>query len=87
MGWTDFSDQFRKRIIRMKRIGYNLNVILVGLGPELCCLVYWSSTGDLLLLQISSGVIWQSRDLQLSRYTLYVLSDSWSFFIVLNMVY
>ena len=27
MGMTDFSDQFRKIIIRYKRIGYNLNVM------------------------------------------------------------
>ena len=27
MGRTNFSDQFRKIIIRHKRIGYNLNVI------------------------------------------------------------
>ena len=28
MGRTDFSDQFRKIIIRHKRIGYDLNVML-----------------------------------------------------------
>ena len=27
MGRTDFSDQFRKTIIRHKRIGYDLNVM------------------------------------------------------------
>ena len=27
MGMTDFSDQFRKIVIRYKRIGYNLNVM------------------------------------------------------------
>ena len=27
-GMTDFSDQFRKKIMRYKRIGYNLNVML-----------------------------------------------------------
>ena len=27
MGRTDFSDQFRKIIIRQKRIGYDLNVM------------------------------------------------------------
>ena len=27
MGKTDFSDQFRKVIIRYKRIGYNLNAM------------------------------------------------------------
>ena len=26
-GMTDFSDQFRKNIMRYKRIGYNLNVM------------------------------------------------------------
>ena len=28
MGRTDFSDQFRKIIIRHKRIGYDLNIML-----------------------------------------------------------
>ena len=27
---TDFSDQFRKLIMRYKRIGYNLNVIVIN---------------------------------------------------------
>ena len=27
MGRTDFSDQFRKIIIRQKRIGYDLNIM------------------------------------------------------------
>ena len=27
MGTTDFPDQFRKNVIRNKRIGYNLNVM------------------------------------------------------------
>ena len=31
---TDFSDQFRKNIMRYKRIGYNLNVM-----RQLACLV------------------------------------------------
>ena len=47
-----------------------------------CCLVHWGSTDDLILLQISSGVVWQSRDLYLSRNTLYLLSLC--FFKVLN---
>ena len=49
------------------------------LGPEppfVCCLVHRGSTDDLLLLQISSGVVWQTRDLHLSRNTLYLLSLS-----------
>ena len=41
------------------------------LGPELYRLLLGRSdrvvTDDLLLLQISSGVIWHSRDLQMSR--------------------
>ena len=32
----------------------------------------------------SSGVVWKSRDLQLSRNTLYLLSPRLCFFIVLN---
>ena len=43
-----------------------------------------TSTDDLLLLQISSGVVWQSRDLQLSRSTLYLLSPCLCFFILLK---
>ena len=90
-----------ERVIRHKRIGYNLNVvrqsaclvinpitvdnfvalfncspmdraldylklfILVGRDRSsfVCCLVHRGSTDDLLLLQISSGVAWKSRDL------------------------
>ena len=47
------------------------------LEPELffvCSLVHLGSTDDLLLLQISSGGVWQSMDLQLSCNTLYLLS-------------
>ena len=39
---------------------------------------------DLLLLQISSVVVWQSRDLQLSRNALFPLSPRLCFFIVSN---
>ena len=82
-GMTDFSDQFRKIILRYKRIGYNLNVMrqsaclvvnpttvdgfaalfncmsfyFVRIGAFVCCKVHRGSTDDLLLLQISSGVI------------------------------
>ena len=52
------------------------------LVPEL--LVHRGSTDDLLLLQISSGVVWQTRDLHLSCNTLYLLSPRICFFIVLN---
>ena len=38
----------------------------------ICCLVHRGSTDDLHLLHISSGIVWQSRDLQLSRNTLYL---------------
>ena len=41
MGRTDFSDQFRKIIIRHKRIGYDLNVI-----RQSVCLVVNSITID-----------------------------------------
>ena len=41
MGWTDFSDQFRKIIIRHKRVGYNLNVM-----RQSVCLVINSITVD-----------------------------------------
>ena len=111
MGRTDFSDQFRKIIIRRKRTGYNLNVMRQSeclvlnpitaynfaalfnctpverasdsimalskaihfswLGPELFYLLL--GPPGLNLLQISSRVAWQSRDLQLSRNTLHTL--------------
>ena len=34
-GITDFSDQFRKIIMRYKRIGYNINVM-----RQICMLIY-----------------------------------------------
>ena len=60
--------------------------ILVGWDRSsfVCCLVHRRSTDDLLLLQISSGVVWQTRDLHLSRNTLYLLSPCLCFFIVLK---
>ena len=51
-------------------------------------MVHRGSTDDLLLLQISNGVVWHLRvlsdNLQLSRNTLYLLSPPLFFFIVLN---
>ena len=44
----------------------------------------WISVGWYLLLQISSGVVRQSFDLQLSRNTLYLLCPRLCFFLVLN---
>ena len=41
MGRTDFSDQFRKIIIRRKRIGYDLNVM-----RQSACLVINQITVD-----------------------------------------
>ena len=35
MGMTDFSDQFRKIIVRHKRIGYDLNVM----RPSACLVI------------------------------------------------
>ena len=43
-----------------------------------------ASTDDILLLQISSGVVWLSRDLKLSHNTLYLLSPRLCFFILLK---
>ena len=59
--------------------------ILVGWDRSsfICCLVHRSSSDDLLLLQISSGVVWQTRDLHLSRNT-YLLNPRLCFFIVLK---
>ena len=60
--------------------------ILVGFGRSsyVCCLVHRGSTDDFLLIQISSGVVWQTRDLHLSRNKLYLLSPRLCFFIVLK---
>ena len=52
-------------------------------GSDRSCLVHKGSTDDL-LLQISSGVVLQSRDLRLSCNTLYLLSPCICFVIVLN---
>ena len=52
---------------------------LIRLGPA-----HRGSTDDLLLLQISSGVVWQTRDLHMSPNTLYLLSPRLCFFIVLK---
>ena len=57
------------------------------LGSELSS-VAWSTGAqliDLLLLQISSGVVWQTRELHLSCNSLYLLSPSLYFFIVINL--
>ena len=50
--------------------------ILVGWDrrSSVCCFVHRGSTDNLLLLQISSDVVWQSMDIQLSRNMLYLLS-------------
>ena len=55
------------------------------LGPELSFVAWsiWNSTNDI-FLQISSGVVWQTRNLHLSHNTLYLLSPRLCFFIVLK---
>ena len=61
--------------------------ILVGWDRSsfVCCLVDRASIDVFFcLLQVSSGVVWQTRDLQLSRNTLYLLSPRLCFFIVFN---
>ena len=59
--------------------------ILVGWDRSsfVCCLVHRGSFDDLLLLQISSGVVLHSRDLQLLHNALYLLSPRLCFFIEL----
>ena len=60
-------------------------------APSICtfgfrvCKIQVGSTSDLLSLQISTGVLWQSKDIQLSRNTLYLLSPRHCFFIVVNI--
>ena len=56
-------------------------------GPDLKLFIlvgsdHRGSTDDLLLLQISSGVVWQTRDLHLSCKTSYLLSHRLCLFIV-----
>ena len=60
--------------------------VLVGWERSsfVCCLVHRGLTDDLLLLQIFNGGVCQSRDLQQSRNTLYLLSPHFCFFIVLH---
>ena len=55
---------------------------LVGTGA--LSSVAWGLTDDLPLLQIFSGVVWQTRDLHLSRNSLYLLSPRLNIFIVLK---
>ena len=49
-----------------------------------CCLVHRGSTDARLLVQISIRVVWQTRDLHLSRNRLYLSSPRYCFFIVLE---
>ena len=49
-GMTDFSDQFRKIIIRYKRIGYNLNIM-----RQSACLVINPVTVDGYTLKLHAG--------------------------------
>ena len=54
---------------RASRDGPDLNLFSLvdwDRSSFVSCLVHRGSTDDLLLLQISSGVIWQTRDLHLS---------------------
>ena len=62
----------------------DLQIHLSWLEPELfrLFLIYQGLTGGLPLGQISSGVVWQSRDLHLSRNTLYLSGPRLCFFIV-----
>ena len=82
MGSTDFSDQFRKVIIRHKRIGYNLNFM-----QQSACLVFNPITVDKLcwtlkLHAFGSGVrLFDGPDLKLfilvgwDRSSLFLLND------------
>ena len=57
------------------------------LGPELFRLLLSRHGAQLVIFHcfsFSSGVVWQSRDLQLSRKTLYLLSPRLCFFIVIK---
>ena len=60
---------------------YLLKLVGTGVLFFVCCFVHLSSTDDLLLLQTSSGVVWQTRDLHLSCNMLYMLSPRLCFFI------
>ena len=59
---------------------------MVGTGvlSSVAWSVHRGSNDDLPLLEISSGGVWQIRDLQLSRSMLYLLSPRLCFFIILK---
>ena len=59
-------------------------IYLVGWDRSsfVCCYVHRGSTDNVLLLQISICVVWQTRDLHLSRNTLYLLSPRRCFFMI-----
>ena len=89
---TRHTDRFHKITFTVQRLYdraelklFILHVVVWDRSSFVCCLVLGVSTDDLLLLQISSGVVWQSRDLQLSRNTLYLLSPRLCFFILLKL--
>ena len=50
--------------------GPDLKLFILVVGTGVLSPVAWYSTDDLLLLQISSSVVWQARDLHLTRDTL-----------------
>ena len=56
-GRTDFSDQFRKIIMRYKRIGYNLNVLL-----QSACLVINPITVDGYAALFNSMPVYRASD-------------------------
>ena len=62
MDRTDFSNQFRKNMIRWDRRFF------------VCCLAHRGSTGESHLLQLASAVVLLPRDLQLPCNTLYLSS-------------
>ena len=62
--------------------GFANAVISVVISPKSFDVWEFDSTDDLLLLQISIGVVWQASDLNLSRNTLYLLSPRLCFFIL-----
>ena len=85
----NFAALFNCKPVDQASDGQDLKLFTLGgwdRSSFVCCLVHRGSTDDLLLLQISSGVVWQNRDLHLSRNTLYLLSPRLCFFIVLKRV-
>ena len=65
MGRTDFSDQFRKIIIRQKRIGYAVNVV----RQSTCLVINPITVNNFAVLFNSTPVDWASESMKAPIYS------------------